>query len=348
MSLKIRIPIIISVLLLINGVILFIYNRVYFFKQLAMRLSVAFDKEIDVATIHRSGAINELIGFEAIILTIIIICVSVIIYILYAKPLVELNNKIMAYKSHGEIKETSRKDEIGQLQNSFAQMSQNLLAEKQAQNRIIASISHDIRTPLTSVLGYTEKLIKKDLPVERKKQYLEIIHSSAIDIQNIVTEFDEYIAGKVSMQVVKQPFRVSYIAKMLQDEYGHYGANFIVRNFCEEHDEVCLDLPKIRRVFANLIGNSIKHNKHMEQLKLTVELERAGEDYRFSVMDNGTGVAPESINFIFEPFYTTQNRELISGLGLSICKDIVENHGGSISAENLEGNGFMICCWFPL
>ncbi len=348
MSLKIKIPVIIAVMLLINGVVLFIYNQVYFLDSLATRISNYTGTPIDISMLRGSSAIYELIFFEVVVLIIFIIALSVIIFLMYAKPLMELNKKVTTYRNHGEIKETARRDEIGQLQNGFAVLSQNLHAEKQAQNRIIASISHDIRTPLTSVLGYTEKLIKKDLPEERRAQYLKIVHGSAGDIQNIVTEFDEYISGKLSREVNRQQFRITYIEEMLVEEYALCGTEIVIENLCGAQDVVNIDISKARRIFANLIGNSIKHNKHAEHLRLVVTLARAGDYYEFSVADNGVGVSPENFAYIFEPFYTTQNRTRISGLGLSICKDIAENHGGYITAENLRPQGFKISCRFPV
>ncbi len=351
MSLKIKIPAIVALMLLINGIILFTFNRLYFLKKLAERISLISGKNIDVEKIGSSDALLELLIFELAVLTLIFIAIGVVIFFLYAKPMMQLHGMVAAYGNGSEmtaqIQETNRRDEIGQLQNAFARLAQNLIAEKQAQNRMIASISHDIKTPLTSVLGYSEKLIKKEQPDERKRHYLQIVHGSAMDIENIVSEFDEYITGKLATRIISSNYKIAYIAQMLNEEFLVDGVRINVINQCDPEDDISVDISKLRRVFTNLIGNALKHNKYSEDLQIDINLSHAGGFYKFSVSDNGAGVSQESFAYIFEPFYTTENREAISGLGLSICKDIVEHHGGKITAGNTEPRGFKVSCFFP-
>ncbi len=351
MSLKIKIPAIVALMLSINGIILFIFNRLYFLEKLATRISVISGKNIDVQKISSSDATQELLIFELAVLTLIFIAIGVVIFFLYAKPMMQLHGMVAAYGNGSEmtaqIMETNRRDEIGQLQNAFARLAQNLLAEKQAQNRMIASISHDIKTPLTSVLGYSEKLIKKELSDERKRHYLQIVHGSAMDIENIVSEFDEYITGKLATRIISSNYRITYIEQMLNEEFVVNGVTINVTNQCDPEDEINIDISKLRRVFTNLIGNALKHNKYSEDLQIDINLSYAEGFYEFSVADNGIGVSEENLAYIFEPFYTTENREAISGLGLSICKDIIEQHGGRIAAGNIEPRGFKVSCFFP-
>lgn len=340
MSLKMKIPLLVAAMLLLNVVVITVYNRLYFLEKVAEKIEHFSGRPVDAEMLRESSAIRELVLLEIVILGIMIFVIGVIVYFTYAKPLINLN-KIVGNYRNVEIQSTERKDEIGQLQNGFYRLSQSLNEEKQIQNRMIASISHDIKTPLTSVLGYSENLMKKSLPHDRQRQYLNIIHSSALDIEYIVTEFDNYIARKQWERTLNKPVKISYLAAMLTEEYEVEGCTIKVNNLCDEQYEISLDLPQIRRVFANLIKNAIKHNKGKSDITIEITLRQRNGKFDVSIEDDGKGVSNDVLPFIFEPFYSTVTGETISGLGLSICKDIIENHGGQISAMN-SNRGFLI------
>lgn len=336
-------------MLIINTIALYLYINYYFFNQLADKLDQLTGFRISKKVIRHNKFAMELIQFELIILVFIIIVLGVLIYLIYAKPLIKLNRSVKRYRLQA-IEVTKRKDEIGQLQNSFALLSSELLDEKQAQNRIIASISHDIKTPLTSVLGYSENLIKKELPEDRVKHYLKVIHSRAKDIEEILQDFDTYIEGKLSSDLHLQSYPITYIEEMLRMEYQNElvssGIDFQIQNYCKPSDNILVDLAKLRRVFANLIGNALKHNKKKTILKVNIEISRRQGITTFHISDNGKGIEGNDLLHIFEPFYTTDQGRTVSGLGLSICQNIIKAHSGEIKAENNESGGLSI--WFTI
>ena len=101
---------------------------------------------------------------------------------------------------------------------------------------MIAGISHDVKTPLTSVLGYSESLLKKELPPERVRQYLSVIHSGARSIKATLEEFDGYIEGKLVKSLDRKDVSLSFITRMLMEEYENelrgQGVRFTVDNRC--------------------------------------------------------------------------------------------------------------------
>lgn len=157
--------------------------------------------------------------------------------------------------------------------------------ERNVQNRIIASISHDIKTPLTSVLGYSESLMKKDVSKERLQQYLSAIYSGAKDIVEIVEEFDGYIDDRLKQALKIKSVLVSFLAQMLEEEYegelSILGCSFTVQNTCEPDVTVSIDLARMRRVFANLIGNAVRHNADMDDLHIGIRLMKLPSDQFF-------------------------------------------------------------------
>lgn len=289
--------------------------------------------------------VKDILYFELIIVFIMLLMLTFVLYINYAKPLVSLSDEIKGYENRKFIKlRIARKDELGQLQNSFYELMDNLKKEKQIQDRIIASISHDIKTPLTSVLGYSENLLKKELPPERKKKYLTTIYNQAKDIEGIVEEFDNYISNKLDSELQKQKYSIKYICDMLRDEYStqltERNVRFSVINNCNTNTSILIDLGKFRRVIANIIGNSMRH-ANVEKININITVCEKQSNVFFKISDNGEGVKKEDIQFIFEPFYTSDKSRRISGLGLSICRDIIETHGGKITAKNSD-DGFSV------
>jgi two-component system sensor histidine kinase KdpD len=130
---------------------------------------------------------------------------------------------------------------------------------------------------------------------------------------------------------------------MLREEYDgelrRGGIAFTVINTCGEDAAVRVDLSRLRRVFANLIGNAVRHNAPDAALEISVTIAREKSDVTFTVANNGASIPYDVLGHVFEPFYTTEKNRSVSGLGLSICHDIIEAHGGEITAFNLTGGG---------
>ncbi|WP_264851091.1 sensor histidine kinase [Clostridium omnivorum] len=306
---------------------------------------------MNVPNLGNSDIVKDILYFEFVILFIMLLILGLVLYLSYTKPLVKLSSEIKQYGTEKTFKtEWARRDELGQLQNTFYKLMNNLNEEKKIQDRIIASISHDIKTPLTSVLGYSENLLKKELPPERKKKYINTIYNQAKDIEGIVEEFDNYISNKLDSQLHQLKYSVKYICDMLKDEYSQYLAErnmtFELVNNCHLNCSISMDLSKVRRVFANVIGNSIRH-ANTEKLNITITVWEKASEIFYKISDNGYGVKEDELQHIFEPFYTTDKSRRVSGLGLSICKDIIEAHGGKITAENNSIGGFSIIFSMP-
>lgn len=342
-SLRFRIPAMITTMLVINLTLVYVFFRMYLAQQIAASIEKFSGRPISPEALRSNGFLFTVLDFEIVLLVVMLVVIGLLIYINYARPLLRLTDKVRNYYRSGAVEKTRRKDEIGMLQNSFAELTAQLEEEKSIQNRMIAGISHDIKTPLTSVLGYSESLLKKQLSKERMAQYLSVIYSGAKSIEAIVEEFDGYIEGKLLSVPDKRPVKLSYIVQMLAEEYAHdlhrHGISLTVNNMCAETAAAQADLAKLRRVFANLIGNAVRHNSTADGLAISVDISQTPDGTAFAVSDNGKGIAAQDIAHVFEPFYTTDKGRSVSGLGLSICKNIVEAHGGTITAANRPEGG---------
>ena len=237
-----------------------------------------------------------------------------------------------------------------QIQNAFVDMVDSLELEKENQNQIIASISHDIKTPLTSVIGYSDRLRNKNLSDDKKEKYIDKIYNKALNMKAILEEFDDYqscnIKDTLKLNKIFIKDILEYVKNDFEDELNDKNINLEISSTCSQR-EITVDLVKLKRVFGNIINNSVTHFNGRDGLIKINVLSRANM-IRFEIADNGGGVKTETdLKRIFEPLYTTDPSRKISGLGLSICKQIISSFDGRIYAKNNEIGGLSIIFLIP-
>lgn len=199
-------------------------------------------------------------------------------------------------------------------------------------------------------MGYAERLKKNTVPADRYEHYVNIIYSKSVAINNLVEEFDEYLNLHMQSELKQQRISAEKFCAILKSDYeeelSERGVAFSVSVSCP-YEILFVDISKMRRVFGNIISNSMKHF-NLKKPSIAVFCSRQGDTVRFSVEDNGTGVSEEEMQKIFDPFYTSDKSRSVAGLGLSICKEIVEACGGKIWAESNESGGISIIINLPV
>lgn len=307
-----------------------------------------------ISVLANNDDAKTLIWAEICIMIAIMLGTSSIIYVKYIKPLEELEKTMRNYKSGSRAEITDREDEIGRLQNSFVGLSEMIDDEKDKQSRIIASISHDIKTPLTSVMGYAERMKNGNLSEERTERYVDTIYKKAVAIRDLVNEFDDYISSNQRIHYNPSEIRAGDMIRELREEYTDEltasGVEFSARCTCDSA-MLFLDENQMRRVFGNLIANAIKHmNGETKRISICCDEVEDGQ-YEFinvAVSDTGKGVDESMLESIFEPLFTTDPGRSVAGLGLAICKEVIECHGGTIKAENNENGGLTVSFTLPI
>lgn len=310
-------------------------NKVYLLK---------ITRPVSLKTISSYYVVWNLFIAEIFIICIILILIAVIIYFYYVKPIVTLQKSMENYKEVIHPQNITRKDEIGLLQNRFIKLTEAIEKEKQKQNLIIASISHDIKTPLTSVMGYAERLKKNNLTADRYGRYIDIIYNKSVSIRDLIEEFDEYLNLQIQSGLKQQRISAGKFCAVLKSDYEEElterGVAFSISVSCPDKI-LFIDIAKMRRVFGNIIANSLKHFSIREP-SIAVLCSKQGDWILFSVEDNGAGVPEEELRKMFDPFYTSDKSRSVAGLGLSICREIVEACNGTIWAENNETGGLCV------
>lgn len=260
------------------------------------------------------------------------------------EPLSQLSTDFSNYKLGILPKKRKVRGGVDFIQNDFVELVDKLEEEKSKQNMIIASISHDIKTPLTSILGYSELATKETTNQKTKEKYINTIHNQALVMKEIVEEFDDYLSCNIKdekkVEKISISHLVSYLNNYYKEDLKEKDIDFKIKTNCPNLI-IEVDLLKLKRVFSNIITNSIRHyDKDKKILNININDEKNGK-IKFEIADNGSGCKEDLVK-IFDPLYTTDKSRKISGLGLSICKEIIETHNGSIKAINNKMGGFSI------
>ncbi len=232
-----------------------------------------------------------------------------------------------------EIQLTKEKEDILQAKNEL------IIKNKQEEMRstLLRAISHDLRTPLTGISGFAEILLKNsNILSEDKKQHIySDIYDDSIWLLNLVenllaiTRFDK--------NEIKLNKESEYISDVIRDAVSHLGRKkekfFIHINVEKENLSAYMDSRLISQVIFNLVDNAMKYSP--EGTNIVIKAEADGNDLKISVIDEGAGISDEDKAKIFDMFYTVNNKIADGrrglGLGLALCKAVIEAHGGKVN-----------------
>ncbi|MFE8697348.1 vancomycin resistance histidine kinase VanS [Cytobacillus sp. FJAT-53684] len=215
---------------------------------------------------------------------------------------------------------------------------------EQRKNDLVVYLAHDIKTPLTSVIGYLSLLDEaSDMPLEQKEKYLKITLEKATRLEQLINEFFEIT--RFNLQTIlldKETINLNYMLLQMADEFypllAPYGKQAIVN--VEESLKINADAIKIARVFNNILKNAIAYSD--ENSIIEIRAFSNDENTIITFTNKGKAIPPHKLDMIFEKFYRLDSSRTShtggAGLGLAIAKEIVHAHGGSIFAESNDEN----------
>jgi signal transduction histidine kinase len=247
--------------------------------------------------------------------------------------------------------------EIARLAKSFNRMARQVQATLQSQQDLVANVSHELKTPLTSIQGYSQALLDGTASdATAQERAAVIIHEEAGRMRRLVDELLQLTrleSGEVPL--AREPVDM---ADLLRDCAARFtAAAKKAGSSLELH--TCSTLPvmgdsdRLSQVLDNLVDNALKHSDDVpESGRVILEGERREEWVSCSVTDNGPGIPTRELTRIFERFYQVEKSRVRrgsgAGLGLAIAREIVEGHGGQIVAESVEGLGTRFTIELPL
>lgn len=254
--------------------------------------------------------------------------------------------------------EAENDDEIGQLTQDFEEMRLRLKESQEEKLRsdreskeLISNIAHDLKTPLTAIQGYSEGILDGVArSPEKQEKYIRTIYNKANDMARLIDELNFY--SKIETNRIPYNYSKLCVREYFDDcaeEIGldmeGKGISFTYENQVEASVMVIADPEQLRRVINNIVGNSVKYLDKSPG-KLCIRVLDVGDFIQCDIEDNGRGIAKQDLTRIFERFYRTDasrnSSQGGSGIGLSIVKKIIEDHGGRIWASSQEGEGTTI------
>lgn len=245
-----------------------------------------------------------------------------------------------------------RADELGRLARTFNEMIERLKDSFQRVNQFSIDVSHELKTPLTILKGQTEVALRKDRAVA---DYKQVLNSNLEEIDRMTRIIDDLMflsnanAREVRLNIEEVPLRdlVTEICLSMKVFADKKGVELAVNDLADikiKGDEL-----KLRRMFWNIIENGIKYTPQGGKVDVASFVNNGY--VRIDIRDNGSGISPNDIKYIFDRFYRgdkSRKRESGSGLGLSISKWIVEAHNGTIQVESRPGEGSLFSIKLPI
>lgn len=242
-------------------------------------------------------------------------------------------------------------DEIGELARTINDMSNKINQNEKLQTEFISSLSHELRTPLTAISGWSETLLSGDtLDPEETRRGIGIIQRESRRLTEMVMgllEFTRMEDGRMKLNVEMTDIRGEF-----EDTVYMYGSRLrqdgIVLQVVEDEGdvpEIPCDPKRMRQVLLNLLDNAAKHGGEGKRIEASIRAE--GDFVVIRVRDFGPGIPEDELPLVKKKFYKGSSKARGSGIGLAVCDEIVEMHGGTLTLQNARDGGTLVTVSIP-
>ena len=298
--------------------------------------------------------INVTLFYGALIGAVIALVLGIVLSRTLTRPIRELTTATHAV-SEGDLSQqvpVRSRDELGELASAFNRMSSELLRSVNARKQMTADIAHELRTPLSLILGHAEAVHDGVLPPTREN--FEIIRDEATRLEHLINDLRTLSladAGELSIQkqTIEPQRLIHELAALYQYQSQRKNISFTV--------DVAVGLPTIEvdpgrmtQVLTNILDNALRHTPDGGTIVLSAR--EVNSQIELAIQDSGPGLNADDLERIFERFYrvdpSRQRDDGGSGLGLAIAKSIVQAHGGQLLAESEPGNGLRVLIQLPV
>ena len=300
---------------------------------------------------------RDLLFTATVILVFTALSIGLWIYRSIATPLVKLKKATQNIKEGNLdfVLDVEGNDEFSEICQYFEEMRKRLKESAEEKiildkenKELISNISHDLKTPITAVKGYVEGIMDgvADTP-EKMDRYVKTIYNKTNEMDHLINELTFY--SKIDTNRIPYTFSKLNVEDYFSDcaeevglELETRGIELVYANYVESGVQVIADGEQIRRVIHNLISNAIKYMDKPKGI-IQIRIKDVGDFIQVEIEDNGKGIAAKDIVYIFDRFYRTDvsrnSSKGGSGIGLSIVKKILEDHGGKVWATSRLGIG---------
>ena len=302
----------------------------------------------------------EIIVFLSIVIAVVAVLTSIVLVRRVKKQIAEMTDALVDVKNgNGNRRILSATNElvsplayeINEIVVSYESRLSIVRQTEETNRQLMTSLSHDVRTPLTTLIGYLDAAHKGLVTGKDRDDYIEIARRKAHDLKEYIDVlFDWFKLNSNEFALEIQSVEAAELTRnilidwipIFEDKQVDYDIDIP-----EQPVRVRLDTDSYMRIINNLIQNVIAHS-HADKIKIA--LSKQENNMRLLLADNGVGIEKEDLKHIFERLYKCDKgrSEKGSGLGLSIAHQLVEKMNGTITAESTPGNGTMFALYFPL
>ena len=267
-------------------------------------------------------------------------------------PVAEITEKAkrIAGGTYGIQIQTRYNDEIGELANTINELSSQINRNEKMQTEFISSLSHELRTPLTAINGWSETILASDTLDPETSRGMRIISREAKRLTEMVVDLLDFTRiqdGRMTLNVETADIRSEF-----EDTVYMYGSRLkedgITLEYLDNDDdipEIPCDPKRLRQVFLNVMDNAAKHGGEGKRIDASIHSE--DNEVVVRIRDYGPGIPEDEIPLVKKKFFKGSSKARGSGIGLAVCDEIVEMHGGLLILENAEGGGTLVTIRLP-
>ena len=296
------------------------------------------------------------VGVCVLVCLVAMLCVIAMVNSLYIQsvinPIMDISEKAkrIASGAYGIQIQTKYHDEIGELADNINELSSKVSQNEKMQAEFISSLSHELRTPLTAITGWSETLIGDENLDAETQRGMRIILREAKRLTEMVVDLLDFTRiqdGQMTLNVETTDIRGEF-----EDTVFMYGSRLaqegITLNYLdtdEDIPEITCDSKRMRQVFLNVLDNAAKHGGEGKQIEASIAFEKKYVVVR--IRDYGPGIPDDEIPLVKKKFYKGSSKARGTGIGLAVCEEIVQMHGGKLLLSNAEGGGTLVTILLP-
>lgn len=259
--------------------------------------------------------------------------------------------KRIAGGSYGVQIQSHYDDEIGELAETINDMSNKINQNEKLQTEFISSLSHELRTPLTAISGWSETLLSGDrLDPDETRRGIGIIQRESRRLTEMVMDLLDFTRmqdGRMTLNMEMTDLHAEFedTVYMYGSRLRQEGIQLRVLDNDEDFPEISCDPKRMRQVLLNILDNAAKHGGDGKYIDASMSHE--GEHLVIRIRDYGPGIPEDELPLVKKKFYKGSSKARGSGIGLAVCDEIVEMHGGRLTLENAEGGGTLVTISIP-
>lgn len=294
-----------------------------------------------------------LVCFGALVVTLIVLVLNSNYFIRSIMgPVAEITEKAkrISSGSYGVQIQKKYDDEIGDLADTINELSNKLSQNEKMQAEFISQLSHELRTPLTVINGWSETLLMDESMDQETRQGMKIISREAKRLTEMVIELLDFTRmqdGRMTLNIELTDIRAEFddTVYMYSSRLGQEGIHLHHVDLGEDIPEIPCDPKRLRQVFLNILDNAAKHGGEGKRIEAAMTYE--DDQVVVRIRDYGPGIPEDEIPLVKKKFYKGSSKARGTGIGLAVCDEIVEMHGGTLTLENAEGGGTLVTVRLP-